>query len=352
MADVVKMVHPTPASESRRALYGYMLGREHNAMALPQAVQAFEDFKAGRSTLVPNVPFQMLTSLTLTHAQWVEIARNAPLQMTRMNLNTFARHGVFKSEEMIAVVAKRLRDPDALAKAHVLPYQLLAAFRNASADVPRAILEALQDAMEIATTHVPTLPGMVYVLVDVSGSMTCSVTGARSGATSTMRCIDVAALIAAAVLRRNTHAEVTPFREEVVTSLTLNPRDSVMTNADKLAALGGGGTNCSAPLAHLNQRCARGDLVIFVSDNESWIDAKRTGATAVMHEWNVFKKRNPQARMACIDVVPNATTQATERDDIFNVGGFSDAVFHMLAAFVDGRMGSGHWAEEIDKISL
>ena len=49
-----------------------------------------------------------------------------------------------------------------------------------------------------------------------------------------------------------------PFAEKVK-EIEINPRDSVMTNAAKLAALGGGGTSCSAPLERLVQEraCAR-----------------------------------------------------------------------------------------------
>ena len=123
--------------------------------------------------------------------------------------------------------------------------------------------------------------------------------------------------------------------------MSLNARDSVMTNAEKLAAaIGGGGTNCSAPLALLNKRKATGDLVIYVSDNESWVDAPPTVGTAAarretMQEWARFKERNPQARLVCIDIQPYATTQAKEREDILNVGGFSDPVFELIAEFAE-----------------
>src|SRR5678815_1394401 len=123
--------------------------------------------------------------------------------------------------------------------------------------------------MEIAIANVPAIEGRVYVCPDVSGSMSSAVTGYRPGATSAVRCIDVAALVAAAMVRKNPSAEVLPFEDRVV-KVALNPRDSVMTNAQKLAAVGGGGTNCSAPLTKLNARRAAGDLVIFVSDNQSW----------------------------------------------------------------------------------
>jgi 60 kDa SS-A/Ro ribonucleoprotein len=138
------------------------------------------------------------------------------------------------------------------------------------------VTNALQDAMEIATKNVPEFPGKVYVFPDVSGSMHSPVTGYRRGSTSAVRCVDVAALVAATVLRKNTQAEVIPFESNVV-KVRLNPRDSVMTNAEKLAKLPFGGTNCSAPLAFLNKQNAKGDLVIYVSDNESWVDAPHYG---------------------------------------------------------------------------
>lgn len=350
LVDVIKMVHPKPANDARRAFYGYLLDREHRAEHLPQVVQDYEAFKAGTSAVVPDVPFQMLTSLKLREEQWVAIAKNANWQMTRMNLNTFARHGVFGRRSMVDLVAARLRDATAIRKARVFPYQLLAACRSSGDNVPRAIREALEDAMEHSVYNVPAVEGKVYVLVDVSGSMSDPITGHRKGATSKMRCIDGAALVAAAILRQNRSAEIVPFAEKV-RKVGLRSRDSVLTNAQKLASLGGGGTDCSAPLKYLNQGKAKGDLVVFVSDNESWLNA-RHGSTAVMNEWQLFKSRNPGARLACLDFVPNATTQAAEREDILNVGGFSDAVFELLALFAKGELQSDHWVGEVEKIGL
>lgn len=218
--------------------------------------------------------------------------------------------------------------------------------------VPVEVRDALQDAMEIAIENVPSVAGRIYVCPDVSGSMGSAATGFRKGATSAMRCIDVAALIAAALVRKNPSAEVLPF-EQAVVSLRLNARDSVMTNASKLASIGGGGTNCSAPLALLNQRAAKGDLVVFISDNESWVDARKGGrGTATMQEWERFKVRNPQARLVCIDIQPYAHTQAIERDDILNVGGFSDQVFGLIAAFAAGGVNAAHWVDVIEKVEL
>ncbi|HMZ80998.1 MAG TPA: RNA-binding protein, partial [Acidobacteriota bacterium] len=207
------------------------------------------------------------------------------------------------------------------------------------------------DAMEIALDNVPEFSGKVYVLPDVSGSMSSPVTGYRPGATSVVRCIDVAALVAAAVLRQNPQAEVIPFEHRVV-NIDINRRDSVMTNAKKLASIGGGGTSCSAPLALLNSQKAKGDLVIYVSDNESWVDASRGRGTATMKEWAMFKQRNPRARMVCIDIQPYGTTQAAEAEDILNIGGFSDQVFDVISLFAQNQLVAEHWVGVINQVQI
>jgi 60 kDa SS-A/Ro ribonucleoprotein len=349
--DVIKMVHPKPKTAKQEALYGYLLGRAYDSDSLPALARQYEAFKKNESSEVPDVPFLKLTALDLSDLAWRKIAERASWQTTRMNLNTFARQGVFADVRMVETIASRLRDAQSIRKARVFPYQLMAAYIMADAAIPGEIRAALQDAMEIAIENVPSLAGKVYVCPDVSGSMSSPITGYRRGATSAVRCIDVAALVAAAVLRKNPSAEVLPFEQDVV-ELALNPRDSVMTNATKLASIGGGGTNCSAPLAALNQRKAEGELVIFISDNESWVDAGHGRGTATMIEWQRFKARNPAAKMVCIDIQPYGTTQAKERADILNVGGFSDVVFDVIARFVAGSLNADHWIGEIEAIDL
>jgi 60 kDa SS-A/Ro ribonucleoprotein len=336
--DVIKMVRPKPANERREALYGYLIGKEVDTKALPQVVQDFELFKIDTTKAMPNVEFRLLTALDLKAEHWVEIARNASWQMTRMNLNTFARHGVFKVKGMDVVVANRLKNAQLIRKANVFPYQLMAAYIMADTGVPAKVVDALQDAMEVALTNVPKIEGEVYILLDTSGSMQMSVSGYRRGATSKVRCVDVAALFAAAITARNKQAEVLPF-DTRVHQLRLNQRDSVFTNAAKLAKVGGGGTSCSVALRELNRRKAKVDMVVYVSDNESWVDANPGGryrynaGTDVMKEWEALKVRNPHAKMVCIDIVPNEYTQAVERGDILNIGGFSDQVFKVVQRF-------------------
>lgn len=378
IADVIKMVHPTPKTASRRALYGYLLGKEYDAEDLPQIVREYEAFKRGETEVIPRIPFQILTSLPLSKRDWTAIAANASWQTLRMNINTFARHGVLEDEGAVSIIITRLQDAEEILRAKAFPYQLLAAYRNlttadalmestASAngmtkqhlstkrsqlvDALRGIETALERALEAATANIPALDGKIFICVDVSGSMQSPITGERKGATTKVRCIDVAGLIASAVLRKNPSAEVIPFEQHVVKT-RLNAHNSVMTNAQRLAAINGGGTNCSAALRHLNEHHATGTLVLFVSDNESWMDKQSYRSTALMHEWSIFKTRNPQARLVCLDLQPYATTQAAERDDVLNIGGFSDEVFSVVSEFAHGTLSEEHWLGVIERIEL
>lgn len=354
LADVIRLSHPKAADVSRDAFFGHLLGKKVEIGALPQVVRDLELFRSGASKVLPKAPFELLTSLPLSEQDWVSIARHASWTQTRMNLNTFARHGVFASGEMVDLVVARLTDPEQVARAKVFPYQLLGAYLNSAEGVPSKVVNALQDAMELAVANVPVFDREVAVLVDTSGSMNSPVTGHRAGSTSKMRCVDVAGLFASAVLRRNPSATVVPFNTKVHLA-RLNGRDSVITNATKLASYGGGGTNCGSALEHLNSQGATARLVVYVSDNESWVDSQsfcRSKGTEVMAQWAVYKRRVPDAKLVCIDITPNGTSQARDRKDILNVGGFSDEVFNIVNLFAREELGGEHWVGEIEKVSL
>lgn len=354
LADVIKMVHPKPTTSRREAFYGYLLGKKHNFEALPGLVTQYEQFKAGASTTVPDLPFMMLSSLPLKDSDWVSIARTASWQTTRMNLNTFLRHNVFLHADMTEIIAERLASAKEISKSRVFPYQLLAAYVNCEPTVPVKVRNALQDAMELATANVPAIEGTVVICPDVSGSMSSAITGQRKGSTSKVRCIDVAGLFAASILRKNQESLVLPFEGHVV-SVKLNGRDSVMTNAQLLGSIGGGSTNCAAPIERLNANRTHADLVVFISDNQSWVNNegwRSSESTNLMSAWERFKVKNPKARLVCIDLQPYANTQAIERDDILNVGGFSDQVFELVATFAKGELNPAHWVGEIEKIEL
>ena len=196
LADVVKMVHPKANESWRNEWFSWLIGRPFDEAKLPPITQAFEQYKkavlngSAKSLAVPDVPFQMLTALDLDRDAWAAIAKNGSWQMVRQNLNTFARHGVFDLPEMMENIAAKLADQSLIERANVMPYQLLSAYTMTAnqSNIPYAVKEALQDALEIAVSNVPKIAGKVVVGTDGSGSMTSAVTGDRQGGIASVTC--------------------------------------------------------------------------------------------------------------------------------------------------------------------
>lgn len=167
------------------------------------------------------------------------------------------------------------------------------------------------------------------------------------------------------MLRRNTDSIVIPYDTRAFDA-RVNADDSILSIAERLASFGGGGTDCSVPLREVNKRHGNRRFagVVLISDNESWVYQNRPrgygrrGATGVLTEWQAFVKSQmqlgghdiPSPKLVCIDIQPYDTTQAPERDDILNIGGFSDAVFNVVSAFLDND--ANRFVAEVESIKL
>lgn len=355
MRDILRMARPRPNSPEKNALFGYFLGKDVPLDTLPENVRNYEIFKKDKTGEVPNVDFRMLDSLGIGPKEWCEIARRAPWMMTRMNLNTFARQSVFKNAEVTKVVADKLKNKELIEKARAFPYQLYVAWREISsnAEIPFNVKESLQDAMEISIDNVPEMKGQGIVCVDTSGSMSSPITGDGSYSgrhTSSATCVEVAGLMASAIARKNRSAKIYTF-SSTAKLVDLNARDTVITNTQKLAKAGGG-TNISAPLRDLNAAKAKADWVLYISDNESWMDSGYGSRTGLASEWKEFKSRNKQARLICCDLTPRNNSQIKAQADVLQVGGFSDQVFDVIASFVEHGHETDHWVKMIEETSL
>jgi len=62
--------------------------------------------------------------------------------------------------------------------------------------------------------------------------------------------------------------------------------------------------------------------------------------------------RGKQAKLVCIDLQPYVHTQAAERADVLNVGGFSDAVFEVVSRFAAEGLDAAHWVGAIDAVPV
>lgn len=374
LRDVLRAARPTPSDNARRALFGWLTDKPIDKWTpatladLPEEVSALTAFRLAANeyeqvALLERYRFRwdLLADCAKGPLVWKAIARQMGAQALRMNLNTLLRHNVFDDAEMVSYVASRIGDEEEVKRARQFPYQYLAAFLNAEEALPVSVRKALEQAAEIACGNVPELSGPIVIGVDVSGSMSSPVTGNRGqGATSKMRCIDVAGLFAAAILRRNPGSVVIPF-DTAAYEVDVTD-ESILQLAARLAQYGGGGTNCSLPLHDANTRRALKNRAfagcVLVSDNESWVGTGRGGQTAVLTEWEKFVRNQrrvqgsafTQPKLVCIDLQPYGTVQAPDREDILNVGGFSDAVFDVVAGFLTND--ANRFVSEVEAIEV
>lgn len=392
LRDIFRMARPRPKDNMRRALFGWLIGNPSDKWApasendLPNEVLQLIRYRMAETEQEQveivsklSVRWDLLASAAKGPAVWAGIARRMGPQALRMNLNTLMRQNVFDGANsgwvsqiaekmgmteprinMVEDVAERLADVDSIVRSRQFPYQYFAAYLNAADDMPMSIHSALQKAAQVACGQIPSMPGPVIIGVDVSGSMGMSATGHRGRSkTSKVRCVDVAALFAAAIKRRNPDSVVIPFDTKCYDlDFALEGDGSILEFASKLSRFGGGGTNCSLPIELANTTLSEYQFAgaILVSDNQSWVGNGRRGSTALMSQWQNFVDNqvrlnsNANPKLICIDIQPYGTAQAPERQDILNVGGFSDSVFAIASAFLESDQ--SRFVVEIEAVEI
>jgi 60 kDa SS-A/Ro ribonucleoprotein len=273
-----------------------------------------------------------------------------PWNTLRQSLNLLSRRGVFEDRGVVRNLAVKLADKENVTHYNAFPFELLATWKAMRDNVPVEISNALQEAMEIATRNVPTLPGDTLIAVDMSGSMCGAPVTGRGNKPSIISVVECASLIACSLLRQNKTASLIGFDSErypsyrsvgqssglpgVYVMSHLNPFDSVMTNVNKMNH-SGGGTDISLPFRYLLGQHQKVDNIILLSDYESWTSPYAGGKGApTCAAWMTYAAKHKNAKLACVDLQPQNTTQVPDQPGrVINIGGWNDPMFRVLGDF-------------------
>lgn len=357
LRDILKLARPRPESlnretgaveldRERAAFYRHIVGKDVVLDQLPQVVQETLAFFADNTKPLPDVQFLKLSSQPLTPQHWSLLMERGGFEFVRRNLATAQKHGVLKDERVLTRVVELFRSKPEVERARQFPFQMLtalAAVHNDN-DMPMAVKMALHQALEHSMSNVPALEGNVWIAVDVSGSM-----GSRPTPSMPITYIDIAALFAAAIVRKNPNARVIVFSDRAQ-EIAVNPLDTAATTSSNIARHLGGGTDCASPIELLNREKRAVDTFVMLSDNESWIGRYYYGrTTGSVGEWNELKRRCPKARQVRINISPNGTDQLPpNQKDTLRVSGFSDAVFSAVANWLQQK----DWIETIRAVEI
>jgi 60 kDa SS-A/Ro ribonucleoprotein len=347
LRDVLRITHPQPKDARTDALFHYLVhGLTEESAArirerLPQ-VWAFEQLKRAedpterrRRIVEGRLPYEVVVGATAPDtALWSELMRQMPYMALLRHVNTLARAGVLADGEAAQYVAGWLTSPTAVAKSMVLPFRFFIARKTLVEAVPSRVHEAIEEALELSFANVPRLPGRVCIAPDVSGSMSCGFVSGRGQA----RYIDIAAIFAAACLRMSQDAMVLPFEDRVV-PVRLSPRDTLMTTAEKLASIGGGGTAVGAPISQLLRERVKVDTFIGITDGEDWCYCGSGDERGFLNAWRKYKASvNRDAKAFLLTLAPYRHAVAPPNEpDVWFIYGWSDAVLPFIARTLRGE---------------
>lgn len=353
--DVLNLVHasPDPAKAWQGDLFAYSLDRRHKRGTVPDPDSlptlarnmAFPEFFQRDPSIVLNVEEIRRAGLTWEAALslagnkvdkaklWEALIPSMGYMALLRNLRNFDEAGV--SDDVAEQVAKRLADPEQVAKSRQLPMRFYSAF-NAAPSLRWG--HALDKALTASLANIPRLGGRTLVLVDTSSSMDTSFS--RDG---TLMRWDAAALFGIALGARCAHADVVSFSSA---RYYMSDRPGAKTKPFPLTRGGsllgdvrkwkdggwflGGGTDTAAAL---RQEFRSHDRVVIVTDEQAGHDAREVAdaipATTPMYTWNLAGYQSGHA------------PSGSGRRHTF--GGLTDQAFRMVPLLEAGRDATWPW---------
>jgi hypothetical protein len=336
MADVIELTHPAPRDERQSALFKHLLDRRHHddANADPAVLPVLA--AAGTLDALPlderREVLRRRDSGALADAGWswerlsgwlpggmdaeaweAVIPSMGVMALVR-NLRNFDQAGI--SEAAIEAVIAKITDADEAATARLFPYHVWAAYQQAPSDNWK---RALGRTLDHTVGNLPALDGTL-VVIDTSSSM-----WAPMSRRSTMRRVDVAAVMAMATAKRSTNVDVVIYGQTNALMGGL-AGTSVLAGVDKVVrSVGsvGHATYGHTAIDRWYDTKRHRRAVIFTDDQQHDSGRVRLDHVPLVYTFNLAGYR------------PSALP-AGERGR-YTLGGFTDATFTAMKVLEDGR---------------
>lgn len=356
--DLLRLAHPQPQSESRKALYRWAVGAEdvpleslsglvagleliQRAADEREVVELIHRYRAPREV----IPTQYLTS----PAVWEALLPNLGLTALLRNLGNLSKSGLLTANAaVLPEVLARITDRETLRRSRVHPLQVLAALmtyqqghgmrgRGEWKVVPQ-VAEALNVAFGLTFENVVPTGKRLYLGLDVSGSMGWGEVSGIPGLTPR------AASAALAMLTVNTEKDVI-LRGFQNTMIPLNIRKGMRLGevTRVITDLPFGSTDCAAPMLDALEHRLAVDAFVVYTDNETW-----AGMMHPVQALNQYRQKTGiPARLVVVGMTSNGFTIADPNDaGMLDVVGFSTSTPSAIADFITDRLGAGETADE------
>jgi 60 kDa SS-A/Ro ribonucleoprotein len=316
LIDVVNLVRPVPVEGNAEALTALIKGE----------LKSFDTWES-ELTKAGQLATSEDEKQDFKKDVWVKLITERKIGYFALLRNL--RNIIEQAPEVISHALETLVNEQMIRKSLVLPFRFLTAYEQIrqlnEGQIVRAVLMALNKAVDISIANVPKFEGSTLVVLDESGSM--------SG-----RPAEIGSLFAAVLVKSN-NADFMTF-DDYARYQNVNPLDSTISIA-KSIKFHSGGTNFHSIFQTANRKY---DRIIILSDMQGWI-----GHDTPAREYNAYKAAtgaNPF--IYSFDLNPYGTLQFPE-DRVFCLAGFSEKVFQIMGLLEKDRRAL---ITEINKVEL
>jgi len=226
MGDVLELCHPNDANAGAQRmrpyqadLFAWLLADRHNRDEAKTPPETLPMIRARAELMALSVADRRAVLRTpewlseagmtweslagwlqgpMDREAWEAIIPTMGIMAITRNLRNFDQAGV--SDDVAATVALRLMNADEISRSRMFPFRFLSAYLAAPSDRWR---HPLGVALRHSALNVPAFPGRTLVAIDVSGSMSATLSEKSS-----VERWKVGALFAAVVAHRNGHGAV------------------------------------------------------------------------------------------------------------------------------------------------
>lgn len=352
MGDVIERVHPAPLNNEQRSLFNYLLGRRHNPkdfrvkdnnddrvsienLSRITNVLALDGLDDDAFAAQMAVDPDLLTNSGYTWERllsarpklagaslWESIIPNMGYMALLRNLRNFEQAGI--AEQTADMVISKLTDPDEVARSMQFPLRFLSAYKFTEGF---RYAHALDTALDLSVRNIPKVEGRTLILIDVSGSMTGTLSEK-----STVARWEAGALFGVAQYLKSANADIVAYatRSQAV---PMTPGTSVLRGIEKVADVVHNGRleHGTNTFQALEAHYAGHDRLFIFSDMQSTYHFVNEAAVAKLKTiYNFNLGGYAQAHM---DLTNGR----------YELGGFSDATFRLISLLERGKNAPWPW---------
>lgn len=342
-SNVLRMVHPKPTDDARRALYNYLIYPEghpkemKNRLKYLPLIAAKEDLmkcdkldtKAKKLAEEAHATWEVFISKFGSNEDtWRYIAPNLPIMALIRNLRN-----LLDKKVPVTDFLDKLEDEKTVLNSKQLPFRWFSAYREIEGnDNPFTgkVLDVLQTAMNISTKNVPKLDGITFSSADNSGSMSSPLS--KNGKVLVR---DVANIMQA-ILAASSEDVITSVFADEFKIVNVSKRDGIITNMQKFAKTHvGGSTYAYKTIKHLNDNKIKVDRIIIFSDMQCYNERGYGSDSTLAAEFKKYKRNiNPKINLYSIDLSGYGTAQfPKDESNVALIAGWSERIFDFIRLF-------------------